>query len=245
MAKRLAIYLLLIHLSFSSKSTEYQFASIENLDEQAIGEIVLTEVYHRLGYKISITPFSGKRAEYEANEGLKDGEIMRVWSYGEKNKNLIRVPTPYLTLTTIAFVKSENNITLEHNNDLANYNVARVMGLKHTEEITQGMPNVVEANSTVNMLQLLEQNIVDIALTDYIDGMWALSKLKREHNIIVYPRPLAYLGLYHYLHKKHIDLVEKVDREIKAMKISGELAKITQKARNEIFVGIPSESNFY
>ena len=216
-------------------AADYHFVSINNLTEQKLGKAVISEVYRRIGMNIEVTSYSGKRAEFEANEGRKDGEIMRVWSYGNNNPNLIRVPTPYLTLITTAFIKKNNTIKLNKRTDLANYRLARVMGLKHTEDITRGMKNVVEANSTLNMFKLLEQDIVDIALTDYVDGMHTLNQLNSNHQLTPHPKVLAHLPLYHYIHKKHHHLVDKVDAKIKEMITSGELDKIINENRQLLF----------
>lgn len=235
MSKYLVLILFFWQITSNIQAAQYHFASIDSLTEQKVGEIILTEVYRKLNIEISTSAFSGKRAEFEANEGLKDGEILRVWAYGDENPNLIRVPTPYLHLITMAFIRKDHNITLHDKTDLANYRLARVIEIKHTEYITQGMTNVVEASSTINMFKLLEQDSIDIALSDYVDGMWTLSKLDKNYHIIAYPKPLGRLGLYHYIHKKHRSLVKKVDDKIKEMTASGELAQIITAARHQVF----------
>lgn len=88
----------------SSSGKHYDFASIELLIEQEVGRIVLTQVYENIGINITISPLPGKRAQYVANTGMKDGEIMRIWTYGDENPNTIRVPTPYYYLETMPFV---------------------------------------------------------------------------------------------------------------------------------------------
>jgi ABC-type amino acid transport substrate-binding protein len=136
---------------------------------------------------------------------------------------------------TTAFVKRNSNITLKTKKDLSNYKLARVRGVKHTDYISANMPHVVESSSTSNMFKLLEQGTIDIALTDYEDGMLALSQIDIRHHIIPYPMTLARFDLYHYIHKSHRYLVKKVDNKIKELKASGELDKITQNARHEVF----------
>lgn len=69
-----------------------------------MGRIVLTQVYKNIGINITISPLLGKRVQCSANSGIKDGEIMRIWTYGEENLNTIRVPTPYYYLETMPFV---------------------------------------------------------------------------------------------------------------------------------------------
>lgn len=212
---------------------DFQFAAIERLVEQEIGKIVLTEIYQQLGFSIEISSFSGNRAQFEANSGQKAGEIMRIFSYGAENKNLIRVPTPYYSLVTSAFIRKDSKIKITKASHLNGHKIARVRGVKHTNNITRDLPNVSDSNSTEAIFKLLLQGNVDIALTNYIDGIEVLKRLKLENEIIT-GQPLAELKLYHYLHKDHQAQVSKVDNMIKQLKKNGELAKIVKSAERTI-----------
>lgn len=213
----------------SLTKADYHFAAIENLAEQEIGKIVLTRIYQELGLNIDITSFAGNRAQHEANSGLKAGEIMRIWTYGNENKNLIRVPTAYYSLTTSAFKLTNNPIQINKASDLKGYNIVRIRGVKHTNNITNGLRKISDSPSTVAMFKLLLQGNVDIALTNYIDGIEVLKKLNLENEIVA-SKPLAELKLYHYIHKDHRDLVSKVDNMIKQLKSTGQLAEIIMAA---------------
>ncbi|XQW84043.1 substrate-binding periplasmic protein [Thalassotalea piscium] len=236
--KSFTFLLLFLLQAFSLHASEYHFAAIDKLAEQEVGKIILTEIYKELGIKITISSLPGNRAEYEANQGVKDGEIMRIFSYGEVNENLIRVPTPYYYLLTTAFIKKGSKIELHTKDDLAQYRLARVRGVKHTKIITMNMPNVVEANSTIKMFKLLDQNIVDIALTNADNGIWNLAQTSLNDKITAYPRVFARLNLYHYIHKKNKHLVDKVNTKINEMIASGALKNIVQQARQQVFSNV-------
>jgi len=60
-----------------------------------------------------------------------------------------------------------------------------------------------------------------------------LKKLSLE-NEINKSRPLAKLELYHYIHKDHQALVNKVDNMIKQLKNNGQLEKIIQSAEKTV-----------
>ncbi len=217
----------------AKNKADFHFAAIERLVEQEIGKIVLTEIYQQLGFSIEISSFSGNRAQFEANSGQKAGEIMRIWSYGAENKNLIRVPTPYYSLVTAAFLRKDSTIKITKASHLNGYKIARVRGVKHTNNITKNLPNVADSNSTEAIFKLLLQGSVDIALTNYIDGIEVLKRLKLENEIIT-GKPLAELKLYHYIHKDHQALVSKVDHMIKQLKKNGQLAKMIESAEHTV-----------
>ena len=217
----------------ADQQVDYEFAAIEYLIEQEIGKIILTAIYQELGLKINITSYSGNRAQYAANSGQKAGEIMRIWSYGVENKNLIRVPTPYYSFITSAFTLRNSTINITKAKDLTGYKIARVRGVKHTNNITKNLPKVSDSPSTEAMFKLLQQGQIDIALTSYIDGIQVLKKLKLEKDIMV-SESLAGFKLYHYIHKDHQALVSKVDNIIKRLKNNGKLAKIIAQAEHAV-----------
>lgn len=214
-------------------SAQYHFASIELLIEQEVGRIVLTQIYDNIGIHITIRPLPGKRAQYVANSGMKDGEIMRIWSYGAENQNTVRVPTPYYYLETMPFVLKNSDIVILNKEDLANYRLAKIRGVKHTNNITQGHSNTSDISSTEHMFRLLNSGKVDVVLTNTIDGNLALARLGLN-NVITMKKPLARLPLYHYIHKNHHDLIPIIDIEIQRMKLNGELAQLILLAEQRV-----------
>ena len=93
-----------------TNAEEYHFVSINNLIEQEVGRIVLPQVYKSLGIDITIVPMPGQRAQYEASSGNRDGEIMRIFTYGLENPTTHRVPT--LIITWKRWLSSEKEVEL-------------------------------------------------------------------------------------------------------------------------------------
>jgi hypothetical protein len=112
--------LLFVFLSLFSQAEEYDLVSIEGLYEQQVGQLILPVIYKKLGLDITITAMPGKRAMLEAVSGRKDGEIMRIWSYGIEHPETLRVPTPYYQLETVAFYKEGADVDVTSTKDLAN-----------------------------------------------------------------------------------------------------------------------------
>jgi len=212
---------------------EYFFVSIQDLIEQEVGRLIIPEIYKKLNLKATISPVPGKRAQFLASSGTKDGEIMRIWTYGIENPTTIRVPTPYYYLETMAFIKKGSGIVINNKKDLSKYKLVKVRGVKHTNNITKGFSNVHDLNSTETMMKFLQAGRADVALTNTVDGMLVLKKFGIK-NIVPIKKPLAVLDLYHYIHEKHKALVPKVDDVIKELKASGELKRIIQNAENRV-----------
>ena len=236
------MYSVLLRLVFSSllaiqpalaSAQTYHFVAIENLYEQQVGAIIIAELYKRLDIDISIQPMPGKRAIAEATSGRKDGEIMRIWTYGEEHPELIRVPTPYYQIETRGFFKAGSRVQAETVDDLKRYEVFKVRGVKHTNNITAGLDNIYDYDNTEMMLKALHKSRPSIALTHTADGMFTAKK-HRIKGIEMLAEPLAKLELYHYLHNSKRHLVDKVDAMIQAMKSRGDLEKLIQQAEAQV-----------
>ncbi|MCF2857744.1 transporter substrate-binding domain-containing protein [Pseudoalteromonas sp. SMS1] len=212
---------------------QYHFVSINFLIEQEIGRIVLPEIYKRLDIDIKITPLPGKRAQFEASTGLKHGEIMRIFSYGEETPSTIRVPTPYYYLETMAFVRKDSGVKIDSVDALRNYHIVKVRGVKHTNNITKGMKYVEDMDTTKQILRLVSAGLADVALTNRIDGLVQLDELGIT-NVEPLNKNLAVLELFHYIHESQKHLVPLVNNKIIEMQRSGELAALISKAEQQV-----------
>ncbi len=232
------LYFIFFTLSLKLSSTTFaeqlHFASIAQLSEQEVALKVLPQIYQHLGQEITITPLPANRAQYEANSGKKDGEILRIYSYGEQNNNVIRVPTPYYSLTTGVFSRNDRKIIVNSQSDLSKYRIGKVRGVKHTENATKGLMRVYNSNNSEQLFKQLQQGTIDIALTNYLNGELTIKKLNLN-NIVVVNKALDHEPLYHYLYKKHQHLVPQVDEAIKQLSASGALDQMIKKAEKDVY----------
>ncbi|MCG7533622.1 transporter substrate-binding domain-containing protein [Pseudoalteromonas sp. OOF1S-7] len=225
--------LLLLLLCSKASAGPLQFVSINYLIEQEVGRLVLPEVYRKLNVSIVITPYPGKRAQQLVRSGKRHGEIMRIFSYGDENPHTIRVPTPYYTLETMAFVRSDAQMDLRSEQDLSKYRIAKVRGVKHTNNITKGMLKVEDTDTSIQALNLVSKGLADVALTNRIDGLVMLAQAGIE-NVVPHQRSFRVLELYHYIHQDQQHWVEQVDAVLRRMTQSGELAALIRKAEDQV-----------
>ena len=222
-----------VFFSLAAQAEKYNLVSIVGLYEQQVGQIVLPEVYKKLAIDITITAMPGNRAMLEAVSGRKDGEIMRIWSYGIEHPDMLRVPTPYYELETMAFFKEGDDIYVKSAEDLANYSVLKVRGVKHTNNITAGLEHVYDYDDTETMLRALSSHQNKVALTHTVDGIFSIKKFDLK-GIQRISKPLAIFPLYHYVHKNNAHLVQRLDQVLVAMKESGELNKLIALAEKKV-----------
>lgn len=229
-----SVFMLVVLLILPCKAEEYHFAAISNLYEQEVGEIILTDVYRRAGLEMKVTRMPGQRAIMEATSGRVDGEIMRIWSYGIEHPELVRVPTSYYFLETLAFYKKGSDVEVNSVDDLAKYSVLKVRGVKHTNTITKELTNVYNYDNTEAMLRALDKGRNNVAITHRADGDFAIKKHGLK-DIDSSEYPMFSFPLYHYVFKEKRHLVDKINRIFVDMKASGELDILIRKAEKQVF----------
>lgn len=204
-----------------------KFAKITNSPDQVVGAEVLKVVYAKAGIPIEIIPLSGKRALVESSQGRLDGEVHRILEIGELYPSLIRVPTATNYIEQTIFSKNKEFI-VDGCESLRGKLVGRARGVRYAEMCTQGMDTVAVFADSNSLMKSLTRDIVDFAITSRLNG---LVQLKSFGDTTVIPLKPA-VGkrlLFHYLHKKHQDLIPKLNSILAAMEQSGELELIRQQ----------------
>ena len=201
---------------------------IQGLAEQDIGEAVVTEIFENIDVPVQIKAYPGKRCSHLVESGQADGEMMRIYNYGEVHNELHRVSTPYYALETTVFCKKGADVHVSSKEDLAKYKIVVVRGVQHTADAVEGLPNVHIVNGTEQMMRMLDAGRADIALANRIDGQAALEDCQLD-TIEVGPS-VAHLDLYMYLNSNKEELVPLLNEEILRMKDSGELEQAVSDA---------------
>lgn len=219
--------------------TTFKFASIAGLAEQEIAAKMLVPVFESAGYGLEVEPMPAERARVEANEGRKDGDLLRIFSYGERNPTMIRVPTPYSTVETTAFALKSKNISIKTKDDLKQYRLAIVRGVMTTRDLTQGMPNVSELSSLEQAIKVIQSGREEVLLTSDIGGISMLKKLGITE--IVKVGDISSLPLYVYFNPKNKDAVDKIDLAIQEKIRNGVLKGLRSKYEKEYIDSIKQD----
>ncbi len=229
----LLLFTVIVSVNMHAENNKsFCFVRIENLLEQIVAEKIICEVFKKAEIPIEIESYPAKRANILASSGDRDGEIARIWSYGEVNPTLLRVPTAYSSLETAVFCKKSKNIIIKNKNDLKSYRIAVVRGVQHTYDITIGLKNIEIVDSIDQMMKMLEADRVDVVLTNTINGISCIKELKLndiETNTI-----LEILPLYVYVNAKNKDLIPVLDKMLVKMKKSGELSRLRSGFEREL-----------
>ena len=183
-----------------------------------VGAAVLAEAYNRIGYEIELIHYEGTEALIASNSGIVDGELQRIDGISRTFPNLLQVQIPINYIQGYAFTK---NLQFEIDGwfSLKPYKIGIVKGIIFAELGTQGM-NVVKADNYNDLINLLLNDEIDLAVMPLINGKVLLKKMSVE-NIKPLPGVLETMFLYHYLHLKNEHIVKALEKELKSMLLDG------------------------
>ncbi len=205
------------------------FATYPDADTPNIvlAKAVITEAYDRLGMDIELQYLPGYRMFKKANNGSVDGLLFNVPDIGASYSNLIRVDTPVFHSQIMAFTKNAS-MPITDWNSLQPYRIGYVRGFLLAEKRTKDM--LTEAlDEQEDMLLMLARGRIDVAVDSYLTCMFTIKKLGLQGIAPIHP-PLETLASFHYLNRKHENLVPKVLHVLSTMEQDGTI----QAMRNTI-----------
>ncbi|PAU80543.1 hypothetical protein CK501_08905 [Halovibrio salipaludis] len=182
-----------------------EVAVIEDVPSTCAALRIVKAAYQQLGISVDTLQVPSRRALFLAEQGRVDADLFRTPMVGEEKENLIRVPYPLLQGRLMA-VFPEADVGDEP--AFSGKRVAVRRGVLIAERTAErlGM-DLARTRNYEQSLNLLEHRRVDMALVSHIEGGSPLgeSKWARFH---IHPEPVARFTLYHYVHRRHADLVE-------------------------------------
>ena len=219
-----ALLLVLLDRSATGQ-TSLQFARLAKVPDQYVGGEILKVVYARLSLPIEFVDLPAGRALTLSNSGVLDGEVQRVAGITRNFPALIQVMTPINFIELAAFTK-RLDLTPQGWASLNDYDVGIVRGVGSSEAGTKGMARVQVANELDTLIAVLDADRVDLIVTDLLSGRVQLRRMKLTERIHPLLPPLERIPVYHYLHQRHEDLVARVDKVIRCLNSSGDLARL-------------------
>lgn len=161
-----------------------------------------------------------------ANDGIVDGDCMRIDSIEQLYPNLVQVPEAIFHVKFTAFVRK--GFTLQPEWDgLKPHHVGALYGWKLIEMRVKAVEpkSFVRVDKAESLFQMLQLGRIDVAALNTLDGVRKLKEMKLSEIVPVKP-PLASVPLYFCLHKSHTDLVEPLTDVFRSMKEDGTWQRI-------------------
>lgn len=189
---------------------------------------VLTQAYGKLGIIVNYQSLPLARSFVEANAGRIDGLRYRVDTVSEKYPNLQQVPFPLINFKIVLMADRRKCGMC----DLKNmHTIATVRGLKAIEDYVSSTAfkqlnlKVTQYTTAEQALVLLQAQRVDGVIMSDID---LPEDISTTHPYLI-KQTLSVLTDFHYLHKKHQQLGQKLLTVLNNMEESGKIQALREK----------------
>jgi len=197
---------------------------LNSKDKNGFMDKVAYQAFAQIDFQLETIQLPAERGLINANSGLEDGEMSRINGLTKSYPNLIQIPEKIMDWEFVAFSKKE--ITLNDSwNSLSNYSVALINGWKILENNVPKSSEIVKVKNPSQLFTLLEKNRTDIVLYEKWGGL-ALIKKRNLKDIHLITPILAKREMYIYLHIKHKNLIEPLNKALKNIKANGEYENI-------------------
>lgn len=220
----LAVLAALLFQSPAHSSEQFKISQIAD-DTASIQYFpILREAYRRLGIEIVAVPLPAERAVRVADSGLTDGETVRIEGIEALYPNLVRVPEPVVSVKVKAFTTGKV-FPVTGWESLRPYSICCMHGVKLYEQGTQGMSQVCTLGLE-HTIRLLREGMCDVAVLT--PQAWILMDALNAGPFRELEPPIATYDLYHYVHRRHVELVPLLVEELRKMKREGVIEAILE-----------------
>ncbi|MBN1499703.1 MAG: transporter substrate-binding domain-containing protein [Spirochaetes bacterium] len=180
----------------------------EQAYDNDISAAVLRSAYQKIGIDIKIEYYPSLRSLDMSNSGKSDGEVHRVKGIETKYTNLICINSPVQYLDICVFSKNRN-LKITSWDQVGNYKASYIRGIILSEQ-KLGKFNLQTENNQNDLIKQLENNRYDIIVTSRLSGIYSIKE--NGYKDIYMISTLDSVPLYHYLNKKHADIVDSRDK---------------------------------
>lgn len=205
-------------LSAPLQAKTIELASVEGLATTKITEDILQHAYATIDVKVIFDRLPLNRSLILSDSGKLDGESTRTAQIVQTHPNLIKVPTSIYSVNTFLFLNPKYKGPTELSK-FKDKRIGIVRGAAQAKDITHGL-NVYEATTDKQLILMLQTNRLDAAIFGVHD-IRQLDAFPNMHKVVVVQQPLRIKPLYHFIHKKHAQLVPRINEALVKLKQDG------------------------
>ena len=201
-----------------------EIAVFQNVALGDSAQAVLQRAYDKLGIILKATPMPLRRALQMANAGKVDGDLMRTQATLLEEEQLIMVRVPVVHLVMAVYKRGHCPARIGVD-ELRGQRVAYVRGTRVLEQLIPTTSAQFGTVSARDSLRHLQRRIAEYMVSEEVEADAVLAG-KGFDTICKVQEPLLVTDLFHSLHKRHAELVPRLERVLKEMSASGETAQI-------------------
>jgi hypothetical protein len=240
--KKIIIVIFIISSTFiiADKPKKLVFVGSKYLDSPNMRWLaeIQNQALSRMGIDFEFKEVPTRRASYYLNSGLVDGDLARVYSYGDTFENIIRVEEP-VTIVTFAAFSTNPSIKVSGWESLkdSNYTFDYKRGVMIVEgNLSKNVPekNIQVSPTFESGVEKIIRNRVDIYIGNSFEVYRTLEKLQSKNlksNTVHMVGELEVITNHVYLHKKHAGLAEELSNTLKKKKKEGVFEDLRGKVK--------------
>ncbi len=206
------------------------FSAIGGSYHIPISEQVLQEAYQKLGIQITVKEYPAARAIRIANQGVDvDGELHRRASANVKYTNLIKVPVPIAIAEEVVVTKGLR-FPINNLESVQPYSVGIIIGIKTTRLLEEmELQPLLSVTTHKQLMMMLDKNRFEVAIISRLAALNIIRELQLTGLTILEPPIIQATKLYHFPHKKHAHLVDRLTNVLQDMEKSGRIQEIQRQ----------------
>lgn len=183
-------------------------------------QLIYGELFKRGGFEFTLEYQPIKRANYNLNKGVKDGEPGRAFDYSKHSPNLIRVEESVLSMYIVAYSRYRLDERLDGWGSLKgrNFRVEYPLGFKHcSKNLSSIIPEerLSEIDDTYQGLLKLLMGRTDIYIGTKSVILPQLKKFKAELYQVGTMEEIPLFLFVHKKYRKYQSLFSKIMRDMK------------------------------
>lgn len=195
-------------------------------DDSGFEDRIMHEACRRLGLDLRIVRLPSERALKSANDGVEDGNFVRVSGISLKYPNLLMVPEPMSEFPFTVFTRDPDFKSASWD-DLRSRNVASVIGWKLVDKHLAGSAGYTQVRDEEALFALLAKGRVEAVVSGLFTGQEVVRRNGYQGVRPVLPS-LANPPMYVYLHRRNAELVPRLAEVLRQMRREGVLQRLTK-----------------
>ncbi len=226
MIHRTTALILIIWCFMGSAAAEsrLRFTAVDGMRQNNQAVDILEKAYSRLGIQFAIVYLTPNRSIQEVENGAADGELVRIKQIGDHFTEIVRVEVPILSLPIYAYTNDEELIDLRPA-EMAGVRVGHVAGAKFAERLTAKLPNVTTVETPEVLFNMLQKRRLDVVIAAEPPGDQFMAAAPKDA-VFKGRDQLQSVDFYHYLNRRHLALVPRLERALTDLMYGGASAEI-------------------
>lgn len=194
-------------------------------DNKGVADLIVLEAMKREGVSATVLYAPSERSLINANDGLVDGEFLRIAGLESSYKNLVMVPEDICENEFAVFSKKKLNVS--DWDSLRQYNVGFINGWKILEANITSARSITKVKDDKALFDLLLNDRADLVVFERLRGE-AYLKANRISGVRVNHPVLSKRKMYLYLHNRNAHMVSRLAKTLKKMKQDGTVRRISE-----------------